>query len=161
MKSLLDRFPTKARTSIPANTVLLETGKRSGKLYVLIEGQIEISRDNIVVASVREPGAVFGEMSILLDVPHTADVRAVSDVTVYEFLDAQNFMRSDPEITFLVAQLLAQRLNTVTTYLVDLKKQYAASGNHLGMVSDVLASLVFQPQTEFTPGSDRTPDYEM
>lgn len=161
MKSLLDRFATKARTSIPANTVLLETGQRSGKLYILIEGQIEISRGGISVTSVSEPGAVLGEMSILLDVPHTADVRAVNDVIVYEFLDAENFMRSDPEITFLVAQLLAQRLNTVTTYLVDLKKQYAGSGNHLGMVSDVLASLVFQPQTEFTPGSDRLPDYEM
>jgi CRP-like cAMP-binding protein len=114
-----------------------------------------------VVASIAEPGAVFGEMSILLGTPHTADVRTLTDVTVYEFLDAQTFLRSDPEITFLVAQLLAQRLNTVTTYLVDIKRQYAGSGNHLGMVSDVLASLVFQPQTEFTPGSDRLPDYEM
>ena len=161
MKSLLERFSSKPRTTIPANTVLLETGKRSGKLYILIEGQIEISRGGVLVTSISEPGAVFGEMSILLDVPHTADVRAVSDSTVYEFLDAAAFMRSDPEITFLVAQLLAQRLNTVTTYLVDLKKQYANSGNHLGMVSDVLASLVFQPQTDFTPGSDRMPDYEM
>ena len=161
MKSLLDRFENKPRIAIAANTALLETGKTSGKLYILIDGQVEISRGGTVVASIAEPGAVFGEMSILLGTPHTADVRTLTDVTVYEFLDAQTFLRSDPEITFLVAQLLAQRLNTVTTYLVDIKRQYAGSGNHLGMVSDVLASLVFQPQTEFTPGSDRLPDYEM
>ena len=54
--------------------------------------------------------------------------------------------------------MLAQRLNAATTYLVDLKRQYAGNGNHLAMVSDVLASLIHNQEPEFTPGSDRQPD---
>ena len=81
--------------------------------------------------------------------------------TVYAFDDAAGFLRSDPEIALHVARLLAQRLNAATTYLVDLKRQYAGNGNHLGMVSDVLASLIHQQEREFTPGSDRLPDPAM
>ena len=42
----------------------------------------------------------------------------------------------------IVAQLLAHRLNAATTYLADIKRQYADHDNHLSMVGDVLESLV-------------------
>ena len=85
-------------------------------------------------------------------------MRAVDDSTVYAFPDAAEFLRSDPETTLAVAKLLAQRLHSATTYLVDLKRQYAGQSNHLGMVSDVLASLINQPPGDFEPGSDRLPE---
>jgi CRP/FNR family transcriptional regulator, cyclic AMP receptor protein len=47
----------------------------------------------------------------------------------------------------------------VTTYLVDLKRQFEDHQNHLGMVDDILETLVHEQRTEFTPGSDREPDY--
>ena len=97
-------------------------------------------------------------MSVLLNLPHTATVRALSDATVYAFEDAEGFLRSDPEIALLVARMLAQRLNAATTYLVDLKRQYAGNGNHLDMVSEVLASLLHNQEAAFSPGSDRQPD---
>ena len=34
-------------------------------------------KDETEIATVAEPGAVFGELSILLDQPHTADVLAL------------------------------------------------------------------------------------
>jgi CRP-like cAMP-binding protein len=100
-------------------------------------------------------------MSVLLGTPHTATVRAFTDCEVYEYQNAEAFMSSDPAITFAIARLLAQRLNSATTYLVDLKRQYAGSGNHLGMVSSVLASLINQPDRDYDPGSDREPDHRM
>jgi CRP-like cAMP-binding protein len=152
--------PTKKR-EVPAGMVLLSEGMTSGHIYVLAEGRIEVVRGKTQVAVVSEPGSVFGEMSVLLDTPHTATVRALSPATVYAYADAAGFMRSDPQIAFVIARLLAQRLNSATTYLVDLKRQYAGEGNHLGMVSDVLASLIHQQEAEFTPGSDRMPDPAM
>ena len=161
MQSVLEVCdPTKKRV-VPAGTVLLSEGATSGHIYVLAEGRIEVVRGQTQVAVVSEPGSVFGEMSVLLDVPHTATVRALSSATVYAFADAAGFLRSDPEVAFAIARLLAQRLNSATTYLVDLKRQYAGQGNHLGMVSDVLASLIHQQEAEFTPGSDRLPDPAM
>lgn len=153
----LDQYDDSLKQTLPAGTVLLKQGTRSGKLYILLEGRVEVRREDTLVAVADEPGALFGEMSALLDVDHTANVVAVTPVTVYEFTDAARFLQSDPQVALTVARKLAQRLNTVTTYLVDLKRQYAGHSNHLGMVSEVLASLVYQQAEEFTPGSDRDP----
>ena len=161
MNPALECYDQDKKTVLPAGTVLLPEGMTSGRLYVLAEGTVEVLRGDTQVALVSEPGAFFGEMSILLDVPHTATVKALTPVTVYAFDDAAGFLRSHPEIAFTVARLLAQRLNAATTYLVDLKRQYEGQGNHLGMVSEVLASLLHEQQAEFTPGSDRLPDPRM
>ncbi|MEQ1942446.1 cyclic nucleotide-binding domain-containing protein [Mesorhizobium sp. VNQ89] len=158
MRSVLERLDDSRKVEFTAGSVLLSEGERSGKLYVLAEGTVEVARGDTPVAVVNEAGSVFGEMSVLLDVPHTATVKALSAAKVYVFDDAAAFMKSDPEIALVVARLLAQRLNTATTYLVDLKRQYAGQKNHLGMVSEVLASLLNQPETDFRPGSDRQPD---
>ena len=153
----LDQYDDSLKQILPAGTVLLKQGTRSGKLYILLEGRVEVRREDTLVAVADEPGALFGEMSALLDIDHTANVVAVTPVTVYQFTDAARFLQSDPQVALTVARKLAQRLNTVTTYLVDLKRQYAGHSNHLGMVSEVLASLVYQQAEEFTPGSDRDP----
>ena len=157
MKQVLERYSQNQQTRLPAGTVLLAEGGKSGKLFVLADGSVEVLRRDTLVTVVNEPGAIFGEMSVLLDVPHTATVRTLEPSAVYVFDDAGAFMRSNPEIATVIARSLAQRLNLVTTYLVDLKRQYAGQANHLGMVSDVLASLVNQQRAEFIPGSDRQP----
>ena len=158
MQSVLERSDPGKRQEVAAGTVLIAEGMRSGRLYVLAEGSIEVVRGETQVAVVSEPGSFFGEMSLLLDLPHTATVRALSPATVFAFDDAETFLRSDPEIALIVARMLAQRLNAATTYLVDLKRQYAGNGHHLAMVSEVLASLIHNQEPEFTPGSDRQPD---
>jgi CRP/FNR family cyclic AMP-dependent transcriptional regulator len=158
MQSVLERWHSGKKTHVPAGTILLAEGAKSGRLFVLAEGSVEVLRGETQVAVISEPGAFLGEMSVLLDLPHTATVRAVSSTSVYAFDDAEGFLRSDPEITLAVARMLAQRLNAATTYLADLKRQYSGNGNHLGMVSDVLASLIHNQEREFMPGSDRQPD---
>jgi CRP/FNR family cyclic AMP-dependent transcriptional regulator len=153
----LEQFDDSLKQNLPAGTVLLKQGTRSGKLFILLDGTVDVKREDTLVATINEPGAMFGEMSALLDIDHTANVVAATPVTVYHIADAAGFLQSDPQVALSVARKLAQRLNTVTTYLVDLKRQYAGHSNHLGMVSEVLASLVYQQAEEFTPGSDRDP----
>lgn len=154
---VLDRYDPARRKNVSAGTVLISEGTTSGRLYVLADGAVEVLRGDTQVAVVSEPGAFFGEMSALLKAPHTATVKALSPATVYAFDDAESFLRSEPDIALTVARMLAQRLNAATTYLVDLRRQYAGSGNHLGMVSDVLASLLHSQEKEFTRGPDRAP----
>jgi CRP/FNR family transcriptional regulator, cyclic AMP receptor protein len=153
----LEQFDDSLKQNLPAGTLLLKQGTRSGKLFILLDGTVDVKREDTLVATINEPGAMFGEMSALLDIDHTANVVAATPVTVYHIADAAGFLQSDPQVALSVARKLAQRLNTVTTYLVDLKRQYAGHSNHLGMVSEVLASLVYQQAEEFTPGSDRDP----
>jgi CRP-like cAMP-binding protein len=59
---------------------------------------------------VAEPGAVFGELSVLLDQPHTADVRAL-EASQFHVADAAAMLRVDPIALLYVATVLAQRLD--------------------------------------------------
>lgn len=161
MKTVLECCRPEDKQVLPAGTVLIPEGASTGRLFVLAEGTVEVARASTLLAIVSEPGSMFGDMSALLRGPHTATVKAVTDVTVYQFDDAETFLRSDPQIAFLLARMLAQRLNAATTYLVDLKRQYSSADNHLGMVSDVLATLIYQKEADFEPGSDRQPDPAM
>ncbi len=96
-------------------------------------------------------------MSVLLGVPHTATARALGDVRVHVIQNAAEFFRAHPSLSWLVARLLANRLNAATTYLVDLKRQFAGSSDHLGMVGEVLETLIHQQEQDFLPGSERDP----
>ena len=136
----------------------MHEGGRTGHLYVLIEGRLEVVKGDTVVATITEPGAVLGEMSVLLDTPHTATVRAASDLVIYEFDDAATFLRKQPAVALLIARMLAQRLNVATTYLADIMRQYAGHGTHLAMVGEILQSMINLPPTQVSPGSDRQSD---
>ena len=159
MRSILEHCAAAGarQQRLEIGTVLLVEGESSGRLYVLKQGTIEVTRGDVVVAIVNAPGAVFGEMSGLLARPHSATVRVTAVATVYEFVDSPSFLRSHTEIAYCVARLLAQRLHAATTYLVDLKRQFEDHDNHFGMVDEVLESLLHH-QDELSPGSDRQPD---
>jgi CRP/FNR family cyclic AMP-dependent transcriptional regulator len=161
MREVLDYCTGAIQRSVSAGTLILREGGTSGHLYVLIEGRLEVIKGDTVVANIVEPGAVVGEMSVLLDKPHTATVRAASDSTVYEFGDAASFLRDQPAVALLIARLLAQRLNVATTYLADIMHQYAGHGDHLAMVGEILQSMINLPPINVSPGSDRQSDPRM
>src|SRR5262249_48290950 len=55
----------------------LPAGSTGGRLLVLRSGVVEVIKDGVPIAEVSTPGAVFGELAVLLDQPHTADVRTL------------------------------------------------------------------------------------
>src|SRR5256885_3980111 len=158
MKAMLDYCVGGLEKTVRAGDILLHEGGRTGHLFILIDGRVEVVRGDVVVASIAEPGAIFGEMSMLLEQDHTAAVRAASEATVYEIDDAARFMREQPEVALLIAKLLARRLYVATTYLADLRRQYAGHGNHLAMVGDLLQTMINLAPAEVSPGSDRQSD---
>jgi CRP-like cAMP-binding protein len=161
LRTILAHCSGLPRRTFAAGEILLKEGETSGRLFVLCEGSVHVVRGTTRVVTISEPGAVFGEMSILLGVPHTATVAGATAGAAYVFDEARSFLSAHPEIAFLIARLLAQRLNGATTYLVDLKRQFADHENHLEMVGEVLESLIHHQEEEFTPGSDRQPDPRM
>ena len=99
-----------------------------------------VSKAGVAINSVSRPGAAIGEISLLLDSPYSATVVASAPSIVRFAADGRAFLMSDPAITRVIAAGLAERLNFVTTYLVDLKHQYGDSPG-LAMVSEVLGHL--------------------
>ena len=55
------------RREVPAGTLVLHEGSKTGHLFVLLEGRLEVIKGDSVVAVLTEPGAMLGEMSVLLD----------------------------------------------------------------------------------------------
>lgn len=142
-----------------AGEVFLREDHLTGRLFVLVDGEVEILKGDFIINVVGDRGAVFGEMSALLGAPHMATVRTTRPSTMYVIEDGADFLQSHKEAAFFLAQLLAQRLQGVTSYLVDLKQQFADQENHLGIVDEILESLVHEQRSDFTPGSDREPDH--
>lgn len=151
MLNLTKSFPLR---HLAAGEVFLSEGERTDRLFVLAEGAVEVFRGDVTIALVTEPGSVFGEMSLLLDMPHTADVRAAGEAKVHVIDEALQHLRSNPAMVLPIAQLLARRLRNSTTYLVDLKKQFEDHSDHFAMVDQVLESLVNQQDEQFTPGGE-------
>src|SRR6266487_3421520 len=161
MQAVLDYCTGGIQQSINTGAWVIREGQTTGHLYVLIEGRLEVIKGDTVVAIITEPGAVLGEMSVLLDQPHTATVRAASDSAVCEIGDAASFLRDQPAVALLIARLLAQRLNVATTYLADIMQQYAGHGDHLAMVGEILQSMINLPPIQISPGSDLQSDPRM
>ena len=96
--------------------VVLAAGSRTGRLLFLKEGAVAVVRQGTQIAIVDEPGAVFGEISALLDQPHTADVRALTPSQFY-IADAALLGYSAAAL-FYVAEVLARRLDRSNDALV-------------------------------------------
>ncbi|WP_423065333.1 Crp/Fnr family transcriptional regulator [Devosia sp. CN2-171] len=108
----------------PAGSELIAQGRNAGgSIMVLKEGEVEVIRDGRFVSTIKQPGAIFGEMSVLLERPHSATVRAVTDVQLYVIDDALRVLEAHPAWLLQIARLLAQRVNTTTAQLVALKSK--------------------------------------
>jgi CRP/FNR family cyclic AMP-dependent transcriptional regulator len=155
MRAILNHCKDIPVSDIPDGTLLLAEGQKTGRVYVLAQGRIEVLKGDTQITVLDEPGSLVGEMSLLLDIPHTATARTLGPCRIHVIEDAAAFFRANPELSWLVARLLANRLNAATTYLVDLKRQFAHYGDHLEMVGEVLETLLLQQERDFHPGSNR------
>jgi hypothetical protein len=78
-------------------------------------------------------------------------VRALKPSTFAVVENPDEFLRVSPVATLHVARMLAQRLDTLNRYLVDVKAQYEGH-DHLGMVDEVLETLMHrQPRVDPPP----------
>ena len=112
------------------------------RIYFLKSGRMEVLRDGIRLNLIKTPGSVLGEISILLGVPSTAAVVALDGVEVYQCDNPIEFLKGHPEVTLHMSHLLASRLAAATQYLVDVKDQLKDCSDHVGMVDEVLDSIL-------------------
>jgi CRP-like cAMP-binding protein len=157
-RTLLDEAADLPTLQAVPGDVLIEEGTHVGRLLVLVSGTVQVERDGVAIVRVSEPGAVFGEMSLVLQTPATATVRAVEPTVLKVADDPMGFLASHPGAALLMLKVSAHRVDAMTRYLVDVKQQYADTGGHLGMVDTVLDMLANQQVPPARPGSVRDPD---
>ena len=151
MKSLLEYCESLPELKIESGVVVLREGEQSDQLFVLLEGAMEVYRGDDTIAMVADSGAVFGEMSVLLDMAHTANVRAARPSSLCVVNEARAFLSENPAFVLPIARMLASRLRNSTTYLVDMKRQFRDHSDHFAMVDQVLESMAHDQDQDFTP----------
>jgi len=105
-----------------AGETVIAHGSTTGRLLILRKGTVAIVKEDTEIAKVEEPGAVFGELSVLLDQPHTADVRAV-EASQFHVANATTLLTQNPIAVLYLATMLARRLNGANHALIQLKHQ--------------------------------------
>jgi CRP-like cAMP-binding protein len=150
MPEILDACSGLPEAHFATDDWLIREGGPAGNLYVLISGEVVVLKGETEVARISDPGAVFGEMSALLDLPYSASVRALGPVRARLSENAAEFIASNPAVALHTARILARRLHAATAYLADVKSQFADQKNHFAMMDRVLESLM-QRQGSRTP----------
>ena len=154
----LKEFPL---VSMSAGELLLVQGEKTDSIYFLFEGSVEVVKDGYKVAVVSDKGAVFGEMSIMLENEHSATVKCIENSKFYHIEHPRKYLEDHPKIIWHIARILGLRLFNLNQYLVDVKRQYEGH-DHLNMVDDVLETLLNQQKTKILQREDSkrdTPDY--
>src|ERR671918_2245643 len=75
---------------------LLAEGSWTGQLLFLLQGAVDVVKDGWHIARVDKPGAVFGDMAVLRNQPHSADVVALQRSSFYVVSDGTAFLRDEP-----------------------------------------------------------------
>lgn len=130
----------------PAGHTLLHQDEKVASIYILKSGKVRVEKDGTEVAISSDPGAVFGEMSTILEMDHSASVHCLTDAVFYHIEDPQVTLKKYPELLWHIARILCLRLFNLNQYLVDLKSQFEGH-DHLGMVDEVLETLMNQQRT--------------
>ena len=118
--------------------VVLAEGSTTGRLLFLIQGAVAVVKDQWQIAHVVEPGAVFGDMAALRGQAHSADVIAVQPSSFFVIDQAATFLQNEPLIALNVAVIQSGRLDAVNRYLIDAKRQLAATGQQNSAFNAVL-----------------------
>jgi CRP-like cAMP-binding protein len=104
------------RHSLPPQTVLLEQGKHGAGFCVLLRGKCDVFHtggggEELALPPLRE-GDIFGEISLLLDGPCTANVRTASFCEVLELprADFRALVLPNPAVRELVQRIAGERI---------------------------------------------------
>jgi CRP-like cAMP-binding protein len=97
-----------------AGSVLTRQGDPGDECFVIVEGSVEVSIDDRVLAELGA-GQVVGEMSLLDQGPRTATVTAKTGVKVLVLnpLEFMSMLDSSPGVAKKLLRSLAQRLRAV------------------------------------------------
>jgi len=97
-----------------AGEVIIHKGDMGEDAYFIVDGSVSVclghKQQNQVVEL--ERGEVFGELALLVDVPRTADIVAISDVALVVLSRTQflSCVKNNPENAHFILQTLGKRL---------------------------------------------------
>ena len=123
-----------------AGDVVLSAGSRTGRLLFLKHGVVDVVVDDVEMVRIDEPGAVFGEVALLLDQPHKADVRAVQPSSFHVVEEGEALLAAEPAVLRYIAKVLARRLDAVNRLLIESRAR-SAEAESRGLLAELYQRL--------------------
>ena len=132
--------------TLSPGTQLTTEGTRSGQLYILESGRLKVTRSGVTLATIDEPGAIVGEMAVLLGIPHSATVVAETASKVRVLDDAFEALVHHPELALHIATVACARLNATSALLVQLQGQSTDQPREKALLSRLLGAISAAPR---------------
>lgn len=106
------------RRRYPRGTTISREGEIDFGWFVLQSGRVGVFKGDTPIDVFDEPGAVFGELSGILQQPRTASLVALDDAEVlYLTADLNDLIAHHPTVTRKLLVMLAERLAETTATL--------------------------------------------
>jgi CRP/FNR family transcriptional regulator, cyclic AMP receptor protein len=153
--AMTEAFPTRA---LAAGEDLFVEGDPAATLVVLEDGELVVNADGVMVNRHTAPGSFIGEIGSLLGMARTATVTATTPTVVRELGNPDELFAAHPQLALELARQLAVRMHRLTTYITDVRHQFADRDDHLGVFGELLSRIAARPPVDIEPGSDRSPD---
>lgn len=132
--------------TLTPGTQLTTEGTRSGQLYILESGKLKVTRRGVTLATIDQPGAIIGEMAVLLGTPHSATVVAETQSKVRVLDQALDTLVQYPELALHIATIACARLNTTSALLVELQSQATDQPRENALLGRLLGALNAMPR---------------
>ncbi len=147
--SLTDKY-----IEFPKDSVICEEGTVGQEMYILQSGTVDVYIEGHKVISIGEPGAVFGEIALLLGEKRTATLTARNNVVLTRIMkkDIKEIAEKQPEILKDVVSSLAkkhfhniEKINSINQLLIEqsvdseFKPQEKKKLDHHRMNSELLS----------------------
>ena len=111
--------------------VIIEEGKRDSRIYILLAGEVEVSKDDEAISTIGKAGDIFGELAVVNDDARSASVVALS--RTFCLAVDQKFLQlikpKDSNASFyaalyeFVARVTAKRLHHTTLELAKVERE--------------------------------------
>ena len=118
------------RQSFRSGDIIVTEGEPGSSFYIVLSGATEVYLDKLdqKVLATRGVGEFFGEMSLMLDAPRSASIRATEDTLLFvvERSNLQPILQRHPELADHISEELSQRIKS----LQDLGVQVGSSASN-------------------------------
>lgn len=120
-----------------AGKLLLEQGTVGRSMYLILSGRVEIERrvnDGVRQVAVLEAGQIFGEIGYVAETRRTADVKAMTNVSVLRFdyqklsKDLKFFPNVVNKLNFNISLILSKRLTSLMDKLAESEDKKTSIG---------------------------------
>ncbi len=116
--------------------LLIEEGEYGCRMYILLQGSVELVKKGKVLGLIRKKGELLGEMGIVNASPRSATIRAAEftqalsfDAAIIDHELNRNELSFCYVIFRLISEVLAERLRNTTNVASDYHKVLARFGN--------------------------------